>query len=73
MLFFPPLSQGVLSGQPVHGEYGAVGVGMLTGAFLFGLGKLGGGCASGTLYSVGGGNTRMLETLAAFVTGSTLT
>src|SRR3954468_1561738 len=59
VLFFPPLGQGVLFGQPVHGEYGAVGVGMLTGAFLFGLGmQLGGGCASGTLYSAGGGNTR---------------
>jgi uncharacterized membrane protein YedE/YeeE len=73
LLFFPPLSQGVLFGQPVHGEYGAVGVGMLTGAFLFGLGmQLGGGCASGTLYSAGGGNTRMLVTLAAFIAGSTL-
>jgi len=73
LLFFPPLSQGVLFNQPVHGEIGAVGIGMLTGAFLFGLGmQLGGGCASGTLYSVGGGNTRMLVTLAAFIAGSTL-
>jgi uncharacterized protein len=57
----------------VHGELGAVGVGMLTGAFLFGLGmQLGGGCASGTLYTAGGGNTRMLVTLAAFIAGSTL-
>src|ERR1700712_458437 len=71
VLFFPPLGQGELFGQPVHGEYGAVGVGMLTGAFLFGLGmQLGGGCASGTLYSAGGGNTRMLVTLAAFIAGS---
>ena len=73
VLFFPPLSEGLLFGQPVHGEYGAVGIGMLTGAFLFGVGmQLGGGCASGTLYSVGGGNTRMLVTLAAFIAGSTL-
>ena len=73
VLFFPALSQGVLFGEPVHGEYGAVGVGMLTGAFLFGVGmQLGGGCASGTLYSVGGGNTRMLVTLAAFIAGSTI-
>lgn len=73
VLFFPSLGHGALWGQPVHGEYGAVGVGMLTGAFLFGLGmQLGGGCASGTLYSVGGGNTRMLATLAAFIAGSTL-
>jgi uncharacterized protein len=73
VLFFPALSHGTLFGQPVHGEYGAVGVGMLTGAFLFGLGmQLGGGCASGTLYSAGGGNTRMFVTLAAFIAGSTL-
>jgi hypothetical protein len=72
-LFFPPLSHGVLFSEQVHGEYGAVGIGMLTGAFLFGFGmQLGGGCASGTLYSAGGGNTRMLVTLAAFIVGSTL-
>src|SRR3954471_6341207 len=70
-LFFPALAQGTLFGVAVHGELGAVGVGMLTGAFLFGLGmQLGGGCASGTLYTAGGGNTRMLVTLAAFIVGS---
>jgi uncharacterized membrane protein YedE/YeeE len=73
VLFFPALSHGVLLGEPVRGEYGAVGIGMMTGAFLFGLGmQLGGGCASGTLYSAGGGNTRMFVTLAAFIAGSTL-
>lgn len=73
VLFYPALASGTLFGQPVHGEYGAVGIGMLTGAFLFGLGmQLGGGCASGTLYSAGGGNTRMLATLIAFIAGSTL-
>lgn len=73
LLFFPAIAHGTLFGQPVHGEYGAVGVGMLTGAFLFGLGmQLGGGCASGTLYTAGGGNTRMLVTLAAFIVGSTI-
>lgn len=72
-LFFPALAHGELFGVAVHGELGAVGVGMLTGAFLFGLGmQLGGGCASGTLYTAGGGNTRMLVTLAAFIVGSTL-
>lgn len=71
LLFFPPLAQGRLYGEAVHGEVGAVGVGMLTGAFLFGLGmQIGGGCASGTLYTAGGGNTRMLATLAAFIAGS---
>jgi uncharacterized membrane protein YedE/YeeE len=33
---------------------------------------MGGGCASGTLYTVGGGSVRMLLTLAAFVAGSAL-
>jgi uncharacterized membrane protein YedE/YeeE len=57
----------------VHGEYGAVGASVLVGAFLFGIGmQIGGGCASGTLYTVGGGNTRMLATLAAFIAGSAL-
>ncbi|NJM35199.1 MAG: YeeE/YedE family protein [Rhodomicrobium sp.] len=43
------------------------------GAFLFGLGmQLGGGCGSGTLYTVGGGSSRMVLTLAAFIAGSVL-
>jgi uncharacterized protein len=73
LLFFPVLAQGSLFGQPVHGEYGAVGASVLVGAFLFGLGmQLGGGCASGTLYTAGGGNTRMLVTLIFFIAGSAL-
>ncbi|HXZ00596.1 MAG TPA: YeeE/YedE family protein [Stellaceae bacterium] len=73
VLFFPALAHGSVMGLPVHGEFGAVGVSVLVGAFLFGLGmQLGGGCASGTLYTAGGGNTRMLATLAAFIAGSAL-
>ena len=73
LLFFPALGHGSLFGQPVHGEYGAVGVSVVVGAFMFGLGmQLGGGCASGTLYTAGGGNTRMLVTLACFIIGSAL-
>ena len=73
VLFFPALAHGTLFGQPVHGEYGAVGVSVLVGAFMFGLGmQLGGGCASGTLYTAGGGNSRMLVTLAFFIIGSAL-
>jgi len=46
-------------------------VGVAAGAFIFGLGmQLGGGCASGTLFSVGGGSTRMLITLFFFIIGS---
>lgn len=73
VLFFPALAQGTLFGHAVRGEVGAVGVGMIFGAFLFGFGmQLGGGCASGTLYTAGGGNTRMLVTLAMFIAGSTI-
>ena len=71
VLFFPALAHGSLFGQSVHGEYGAVGISVLVGAFLFGIGmQLGGGCASGTLYTAGGGNSRMLVTLFTFIIGS---
>ncbi len=67
------LARGRLLGQPVHGELGPVGVSVAVGAFLFGVGmQLGGGCASGTLYTIGGGSIRMLVTLAAFIAGSAL-
>ncbi|HEV7873772.1 MAG TPA: YeeE/YedE family protein [Enterovirga sp.] len=72
-LFFPVLASGSLFGQPVNGLVSPVGVSVLFGAFIFGIGmQLGGGCASGTLYTVGGGSTRMLITLAAFIAGSTI-
>ncbi|HYF53085.1 MAG TPA: YeeE/YedE family protein [Salinarimonas sp.] len=72
-LFFPALSAGTLLGQPVSGLVAPVGVSVAVGAFIFGLGmQLGGGCASGTLYTVGGGSTRMLVTLAFFIVGSTI-
>ncbi|WP_136068980.1 YeeE/YedE family protein [Modicisalibacter radicis] len=71
MLFFPVLGAGSLFGTPVAGFVAPVGVSVLVGAFLFGLGmQLGSGCASGTLYTVGGGNARMLITLAFFIVGS---
>lgn len=48
-----------------------MGLASALGAAMFGLGmQLGGGCASGTLYTAGGGSTRMVLTLAAFVAGS---
>src|SRR5918995_1705092 len=50
-----------------------IGVGVAAGAFIFGLGmQLGGGCASGTLFSVGGGSARMLITLFFFIIGSVI-
>ncbi|MDH3667758.1 MAG: YeeE/YedE family protein [Paracoccaceae bacterium] len=50
-------------------------MGLMTaiGAFTFGVGmQLGGGCASGTLFTVGGGSTRMVLTLIFFVLGSVI-
>jgi len=71
LVFFPALGGGRVLGQAVRGSVSPVGVSVIVGAFLFGVGmQLGGGCASGTLYTAGGGNTRMLATLAAFVAGS---
>lgn len=73
LLFFPTLSLGTAFGQKLTGYVSPVGVSVLVGAFLFGLGmQLGGGCASGTLFTVGGGNTRMVVTLLFFVVGSTI-
>jgi uncharacterized membrane protein YedE/YeeE len=70
-VFFPLLATGHAFGQTLRGSVSPVGVSVVVGAFMFGVGmQLGGGCASGTLYSAGGGNTRMLATLAAFIAGS---
>jgi len=71
VLFAPALAEGTVFGNPVSGAIAPVGAQVAAGAFLFGLGmQLGGGCGSGTLFSVGGGSVRMVVTLAAFVAGS---
>ena len=71
LLFFPALGAGTLFGQSVEGLVAPIGVSVVAGAFLFGLGmQLGSGCASGTLYTAGGGNARMLITLLFFIVGS---
>lgn len=71
LLFFPALGAGTLFGQPVTGLVAPAGVSVIVGAFIFGIGmQLGGGCASGTLFTVGGGNARMLVTLLFFICGS---
>ncbi|MHA1114516.1 MAG: YeeE/YedE family protein [Alphaproteobacteria bacterium] len=71
LVFLPALDQGSLFGYGVGGAVAPAGVSVLVGAFLFGIGmQLGGGCASGTLYTAGGGNTRMVVTLVAFISGS---
>ncbi|WP_420349011.1 YeeE/YedE family protein [Pelagibius sp.] len=72
LLFFPLIDQGSFFGQAVGG--GAVaplGLSVAFGAAIFGVGmQLAGGCASGTLYTVGGGSTRMVFTLIFFMVGS---
>lgn len=73
ILFFPALANGVLFGNEVRGSVSPAGLGVIVGAFMFGLGmQLGGGCASGTLFTAGGGNARMLVTLFFFIVGSVL-
>lgn len=73
VVFHPLIAMGSAFGQPVWGFVNPVGLALVVGAFLFGIGmQIGGGCGSGTLYTAGGGSTRMLLTLAAFVCGSVL-
>jgi len=70
-VFFPVLASGELFGHAARGSVSPLSVGLLVGAFMFGVGmQLGGGCASGTLYTAGGGNARMLVTLFFFIVGS---
>ena len=72
-VFVPVLAQGNVFGMAVRGSVAPAGVPVIAGAFLFGIGmQLGGGCASGTLFSAGGGSIRMFATLAAFIGGSVL-
>lgn len=72
-LMLPAIEQGTIAGVPVRGIVFPLGIAVIAGAFLFGVGmQIGGGCGSGTLYTTGGGNLRMLLTLAFFVTGATL-
>ncbi len=73
VLMLPMLAQGALLGQRLHGEATPIGIGFAVGALLFGAGmQIGGGCASGTLYALGGGNGKLLGTLAGFILGSAL-
>lgn len=50
-----------------------MGVASALGAMMFGVGmQLGGGCGSGSLFTVGGGSVRMMITLASFIAGSVI-
>ncbi len=73
-LFAPILAFGYsFFGGGIAGYVAPVGVSLFVGAFMFGIGmQLGGGCASGTLYAVGGGRSVMFVTLLFFIIGSTI-
>jgi len=73
VMFAPFLASGEAFGRHVSGAVAPAGVRVALGSFVFGLGmQLGSGCGSGTLYTVGGGSTRMIVTLIAFCTGAFL-
>ncbi|HEY6739399.1 MAG TPA: YeeE/YedE family protein, partial [Actinopolymorphaceae bacterium] len=62
-----------LFGSTPSPSAGPIGVGLVLGAFLFGLGmQLGGACASGTLFAVGSGQSTIVLTLGGFIIGSVL-
>lgn len=70
LLFFPTLSLGEVFGHPVNGALAPLSLSVIIGAFMFGIGmQLAGGCASGVLFTLGGGNARMLLVLAFFIIG----
>ncbi|MFD1032440.1 YeeE/YedE family protein [Metaplanococcus flavidus] len=73
-LFAPILAYGTtFFGGPLAGYVSPVGVSLIVGAFIFGIGmQLGGGCASGTLYALGGGRSVMFVTLIFFIVGATV-
>ncbi len=73
LVFLPLIADGQLWGMELRGNIRPLSLSVVAGAFLFGIGmQLGGGCASGTLFTVGGGSVRMVATLAAFIAGSVL-
>ncbi|MFB4164372.1 YeeE/YedE family protein [Alteribacillus sp. JSM 102045] len=73
-LFAPILATGfTFFGGTAEGYVSPVGISLIVGAFMFGIGmQLGGGCASGTLYAVGGGRSVMFITLLFFIIGATI-
>ncbi|MGM8214845.1 YeeE/YedE family protein [Bacillaceae bacterium W0354] len=73
-LFAPILAYGVsFFGTGASGYVAPVGISLIVGSFMFGIGmQLGNGCASGTLYAVGGGRSVMFVTLLFFIVGSTI-
>lgn len=74
LLFAPILAAGLgFFGQTPEANVSPIGVSVAFGAFLFGIGmQVGGACASGTLYTIGGGQSAIVLTLVGFVGGSVL-
>ncbi len=69
----PLVVAGEAFGLKLVGVVTPVGVAFVLGAVLFGVGmQLAGGCASGTLFGMGGGNLRLVFALLGLVAGSTL-
>ena len=73
VVFIPLLAGDIAAPRTLSGAFAPVGISVVIGAALFGLGmQLGGGCGSGTLFTVGGGSARMLITLVFFCAGALL-
>ena len=74
VLFVPVLGfADTLGLTGISGTLAPVGLSLLVGSSLFGFGmQLGGGCGSGTLFTVGAGNLRMVVTLITFIIGSVI-
>ncbi|PHS78235.1 MAG: hypothetical protein COB59_08130 [Rhodospirillaceae bacterium] len=71
VLFAPILEKGRIFDHGVSGSFAPVSVSVAIGAFIFGIGmQFSRGCASGTLYTVGGGNPRMALVLLFFCVGA---
>lgn len=70
-IIVPLLGAGSVFGVPLTGFATPIGLSFVLGAALFGVGmQMAGGCASGTLYLLGGGNAKYALVLAAFILGS---
>ncbi len=71
LLFAPILSDGQVLGRTVGGALAPVSISMAIGAFIFGIGmQMAGGCASGVLFTSGGGSGRMAVVTLFFCLGA---
>jgi len=61
------------TGKSPAGYVSPVGTSLVVGAFIFGIGmQMGSGCASGTLYNIGGGRSYSILTIIGFIVGSVI-